>query len=110
MVRKLNLVGDAQADLAGHGGEQRAVFVYQLHAYQHWERFSDVKTSSSASSEKTLSNFPITRSVLAIATATVREKAIYWMLVRREEFLLCVPARILFEVKQNKRQEPVVEY
>ena len=25
-VRKLNIVGDAQGDLAGHGGEHRAVF------------------------------------------------------------------------------------
>src|ERR1700691_569320 len=39
MVRKLNIVGDAQADLAGHGGEQRAVFVYQMDAYQFWESF-----------------------------------------------------------------------
>jgi ferredoxin-NADP reductase/MOSC domain-containing protein YiiM len=39
MVRKLNVVGDAQGDLAGHGGEQRAVFVYQMDAYQYWERF-----------------------------------------------------------------------
>jgi ferredoxin-NADP reductase/MOSC domain-containing protein YiiM len=39
MVRKLNVVGDAQADLAGHGGEQRAVFVYQMDSYQYWERF-----------------------------------------------------------------------
>ena len=27
MVRKLNIQGDAQGDLAGHGGEHRAVFV-----------------------------------------------------------------------------------
>jgi ferredoxin-NADP reductase/MOSC domain-containing protein YiiM len=39
MVRKLNIDGDAQADLAGHGGEQRAVFVYQMDSYGHWERF-----------------------------------------------------------------------
>ena len=39
MVRKLDIVGDAQADLAGHGGEQRAVFVYQMDAYHFWERF-----------------------------------------------------------------------
>jgi ferredoxin-NADP reductase/MOSC domain-containing protein YiiM len=39
MVRKFNVVGDAQADLAGHGGEQRAVFVYQMDSYHHWERF-----------------------------------------------------------------------
>jgi MOSC domain-containing protein YiiM/ferredoxin-NADP reductase len=39
MVRTLNIDGDAQADLAGHGGEQRAVFVYQMDSYRYWERF-----------------------------------------------------------------------
>ncbi|MGC1871434.1 MAG: MOSC and FAD-binding oxidoreductase domain-containing protein [Acidobacteriaceae bacterium] len=39
MVRKLNIEGDAQADLAGHGGEQRAVFVYQMDSYHYWEDF-----------------------------------------------------------------------
>jgi len=39
MVRKLNIQGDAQADLSGHGGEQRAVFVYQMDSYHYWERF-----------------------------------------------------------------------
>jgi ferredoxin-NADP reductase/MOSC domain-containing protein YiiM len=38
MVRRLNIDGDGQGDLAGHGGEQRAVFVYQLDSYRHWER------------------------------------------------------------------------
>src|SRR5689334_23159324 len=37
-VRRLNVDGDGQGDRAGHGGEQRAVFVYQLDAYRHWER------------------------------------------------------------------------
>jgi ferredoxin-NADP reductase/MOSC domain-containing protein YiiM len=37
MVRMLNIDGDAQADLAGHGGEQRAVFVYQRQSHQYWE-------------------------------------------------------------------------
>jgi ferredoxin-NADP reductase/MOSC domain-containing protein YiiM/ferredoxin len=37
-VRKLNIVGDGQGDLAGHGGEERAVFVYQIDSYRHWER------------------------------------------------------------------------
>jgi ferredoxin-NADP reductase/MOSC domain-containing protein YiiM/ferredoxin len=37
-VGKLNVEGDGQGDLAGHGGEERAVFVYQLDSYQHWER------------------------------------------------------------------------
>jgi ferredoxin-NADP reductase/MOSC domain-containing protein YiiM len=39
MVRKLNILGDGQVDLAGHGGEQRAVFVYQMESYHYWERF-----------------------------------------------------------------------
>jgi ferredoxin-NADP reductase/MOSC domain-containing protein YiiM len=39
MVRKLNIDGDAQADLAGHGGEHRAVFVYQMESYHYWEHF-----------------------------------------------------------------------
>jgi ferredoxin-NADP reductase/MOSC domain-containing protein YiiM len=39
MVRKLDIDGDAQGDLAGHGGEQRAVFVYQKDSYHYWERF-----------------------------------------------------------------------
>lgn len=39
IVRKLNIEGDAQADLAGHGGEQRAVFVYQIDSYKYWQSF-----------------------------------------------------------------------
>jgi len=39
MVRKLDIDGDGQGDLAGHGGEHRAVFVYQMDSYHHWERF-----------------------------------------------------------------------
>jgi len=34
-VGRLNLDGDGQGDLAGHGGEQRAVFVYQIESYRH---------------------------------------------------------------------------
>ena len=41
MVRKLNIDGDGQGDLAGHGGEHRAVFVYQMGSYHYWERFLD---------------------------------------------------------------------
>jgi ferredoxin-NADP reductase/MOSC domain-containing protein YiiM/ferredoxin len=37
-VGRLNVDGDGQGDLAGHGGEQRAVFVYQLESYRYWER------------------------------------------------------------------------
>ena len=37
-VGRLNVDGDGQGDLAGHGGEQRAVFVYQIDSYRYWER------------------------------------------------------------------------
>jgi ferredoxin-NADP reductase/MOSC domain-containing protein YiiM/ferredoxin len=37
-VRRLNVDGDGQGDTAGHGGEQRAVFVYQIDSYRYWER------------------------------------------------------------------------
>src|SRR5215470_12775174 len=33
----LNLDGDGQGDLAGHGGEHRAVFVYQIESYRYWQ-------------------------------------------------------------------------
>jgi ferredoxin-NADP reductase/MOSC domain-containing protein YiiM/ferredoxin len=36
-ARRLNLEGDGQGDLAGHGGEHRAVMVYQMDAYHYWE-------------------------------------------------------------------------
>ena len=38
LVRRLNIDGDAQGDLHGHGGEHRAVFVYQMDSYHYWER------------------------------------------------------------------------
>jgi ferredoxin-NADP reductase/MOSC domain-containing protein YiiM/ferredoxin len=37
MVRRLNIDGDGQGDLVGHGGEHRAVFVYQIDSYRYWE-------------------------------------------------------------------------
>jgi ferredoxin-NADP reductase/MOSC domain-containing protein YiiM len=36
-AHRLNLDGDGQGDLAGHGGEQRAVFVYQIESYRYWQ-------------------------------------------------------------------------
>jgi len=38
LVRRLNIDGDGQGDLAGHGGPNRAVFVYQLESYQYWQQ------------------------------------------------------------------------
>jgi ferredoxin-NADP reductase/MOSC domain-containing protein YiiM len=37
VVRKLNVAGDGQGDLAGHGGEHRAVMLYQQDSYRYWE-------------------------------------------------------------------------
>jgi ferredoxin-NADP reductase/MOSC domain-containing protein YiiM len=37
-VRRLNIEGDGQGDLRGHGGEQRAVLVYQMDSYRYWEK------------------------------------------------------------------------
>ncbi|QJP14792.1 MOSC domain-containing protein [Starkeya sp. ORNL1] len=38
-VRRLNIDGDGQGDRDGHGGEQRAVMVYQLESYHYWEEY-----------------------------------------------------------------------
>lgn len=37
-IHRLNVEGDGQGDLAGHGGEQRAVFVYQIESYRYWQK------------------------------------------------------------------------
>jgi ferredoxin-NADP reductase/MOSC domain-containing protein YiiM/ferredoxin len=37
MVRRINIDGDDQADRLAHGGEHRAVFVYQVDSYRYWE-------------------------------------------------------------------------
>jgi ferredoxin-NADP reductase/MOSC domain-containing protein YiiM len=37
IARRLNIDGDGQGDLAGHGGEHRAVFVYQIDSYRYWQ-------------------------------------------------------------------------
>jgi len=36
MARRLNIDGDGQGDLGGHGGENRAVLVYQRQSYEFW--------------------------------------------------------------------------
>jgi len=38
LARRGNLDGDGQGDLNGHGGEQRAVLVYQIESYRHWQQ------------------------------------------------------------------------
>src|SRR3954454_13745202 len=37
MVRRINIDGDDQGDRLAHGGEHRAVLVYQIGSYRHWE-------------------------------------------------------------------------
>src|SRR5215217_8274121 len=37
-VDRLNVEGDGQADLLAHGGEHRAVYVYDRSSYAHWAR------------------------------------------------------------------------
>ena len=37
MARRVNIDGDGQGDLVGHGGEHRAVFVYQIESYRYWQ-------------------------------------------------------------------------
>jgi ferredoxin-NADP reductase/MOSC domain-containing protein YiiM len=37
VVRRLNIDGDGQGDLVGHGGEHRAVLVYQIDSYRFWQ-------------------------------------------------------------------------
>jgi ferredoxin-NADP reductase/MOSC domain-containing protein YiiM/ferredoxin len=37
-VGRLNLDGDGQGDLAGHGGEHRAIFTYQIESYRYWQQ------------------------------------------------------------------------
>ena len=39
MVRRLNIDGDGQGDLTGHGGVNRAVFVYQIESHRYWRTF-----------------------------------------------------------------------
>jgi ferredoxin-NADP reductase/MOSC domain-containing protein YiiM/ferredoxin len=40
-VRRLNIDGDGQGDLQGHGGPNRAVFVYQIESYRYWQQLLD---------------------------------------------------------------------
>jgi ferredoxin-NADP reductase/MOSC domain-containing protein YiiM len=39
LVRRINIDGDDQADRNGHGGEHRAVFVYQIECYDYWQKY-----------------------------------------------------------------------
>jgi len=48
MARHPNIDGDGQGDLQGHGGEQRAVQVYQIESYRLWQHFGRMTRYASA--------------------------------------------------------------
>src|SRR6266403_4337491 len=52
-VERLNIDGDGQGDLQGHGGEHRAVLVYQIDSYRYWERQLGRRTSRLDNSART---------------------------------------------------------
>src|SRR6201988_2447364 len=56
MVRRLNIDGDGQGDLLGHGGEHRAIFVYQIESYRYWQ---ELLGRSDFSYGKFGENFPV---------------------------------------------------
>ena len=63
-VGRLNLDRDGQGDLAGHGGEQRAVFVYQIESYRYWREqlkrpdLGDLKSFGQFGENFTIEGFP----------------------------------------------------
>ena len=65
MVRRLNIDGDGQGDLAGHGGEHRAVFVYQIDSYRYWQGQLGLARISPSTA------FPTKKCALAIVTGRV---------------------------------------
>lgn len=58
MARRLNIDGDGQGDLAGHGGEHRAVFVYQIDSYRLPHIFVGSGCSFAAASTRSVSETP----------------------------------------------------
>ena len=70
MARWLNLEGDGQGDLIGHGGEQRAILVYRSIPIATGSESSGGMTSFAASSARTSPSkaCPMTRCALETAT------------------------------------------
>ncbi len=73
MVRRLNIDGDGQGDLGGHGGENRAVLVYQVASYDHWATVlgRDDLTPVHSGRTSPSTGCPMTRSASAIGTGSV---------------------------------------
>ena len=77
MARRLNIDGDGQGDLNGHGGEQRAVLVYQIESYRHWEQHfgrDDFGTASSARTSPS-TGCPTTRCASGTGTGSARRSS-----------------------------------
>ena len=70
LVRRLNVEGDGQGDLAGHGGEHRAVFVYQITPIATGETSSVETTLPTASSARTSQSKDCPTAKCASATTT----------------------------------------
>src|ERR1700758_3775102 len=70
MTRRLNVDGDGQGDLAGHGGGHRAVCVYQIESYRYWQNQLGRTTLPMANSERILrsKDWRILKCVSAIIT------------------------------------------
>ena len=70
MVRRLNIDGDGQGDLKGHGGEHRAVLVYQIDSYHYCKASSAETTSFMGNSGRTSPSRASRTRKCASATAT----------------------------------------
>ena len=77
MARRLNIDGDGQGDLAGHGGEQRAVLVYQLDSYRHWAQHFGRDDFGYGRSGRTSPStaWPTTRCASATGTGSARRSS-----------------------------------
>ena len=78
MVRHLNVDGDGQGDLAGHGGPHRAVLVYQLDSYALLGAAAQAATTSgTGSSARTSPSRGCRTTRCASATATRSVTALF---------------------------------
>ncbi len=71
-IRELNLAGDQQADLAVHGGSEKAVYAYPAEHYEYWRKqLSDISFSWGAFGEN-LTTAGLWEDTLSCDTACIR--------------------------------------
>jgi MOSC domain-containing protein YiiM len=72
IARRLNIDGDGQGDLAGHGGEHRAVMVYQIDSYRYWKALleRDSFPFGQFGENFTVEDFQMMRSALVTGTVS----------------------------------------